>query len=111
MKKALKAGLGLPLIVAMVSLGGTTVGTAGAAVSPKCDVGNMQPCVEYCSMDPEGSGSEVPCGVGRVPSLTGRYTFSVAMDTATQSATGIAGDPGASGTANVTLDLTNNRIC
>jgi hypothetical protein len=98
--------------VSLFMLGGASAGTTTAsAVSFDCAVGNTQPCIRYCYVNPDGGGQKYPCGVSRVPSLTGTYSFSVPMDTATQNATGVAGDPGASGTANITLDLSNNRFC
>jgi hypothetical protein len=116
MRKRLRTSVKLALVVAMLALGGAGTGSAQAA-----DVKNAldcaattpsSPCVRYCYVIPEQPNSgRYPCGVGNQPRLTGVYTYSVPMSAATQSATGIAGDPGATGTANITLDLTNNRFC
>ena len=42
---------------------------------------------------------------------SGTRHFTVHLDTATQDATGIDGDPGASGTSYIALDFDNNRAC
>jgi hypothetical protein len=119
MRKSLKASGALALLVGLVALGSIGAGTASAAdlAAPgktrDCNAINPKsPCIRWCRTIPEDPNAQsYPCGIGRAPTLTGRYTYSVAMNTATQNATGIAGDPGASGTANITLDLTNNRFC
>jgi hypothetical protein len=43
--------------------------------------------------------------------ITGTSSYSIPLSAATQNATGVAGDPGGTGTANITLDATNNRVC
>ena len=113
MRKVLGTSWGLALLVSMVTLGGAgATAPAASAMSLSCSQTNPpSPCVRYCQVMPEQQSKEYPCGVGNAPSLTGRYSFSVPMNAATQSATGIAGDPGGYGTANITLDLTNNRFC
>jgi CHRD domain len=64
-------------------------------------------CIRYCWI---GDGVNMPCGA-QGPAITATRTFNVSLNTATQSATGIAGDSGASGTANIRLEMGNNRIC
>jgi hypothetical protein len=43
--------------------------------------------------------------------LTGTFTFTAPLSAAAQDATGVPGDPGATGSSSITLDLTNNRLC
>ena len=115
MTKALRRSLGLVLVVALFALGGN-VGVASASAAPPsldCSATNhTSPCLYYCYPIVESNFRTV-CGVREMPSvsLTGRYTYSVPMSAATQTASGIPGDPGATGTSNITLDLTNNRFC
>jgi hypothetical protein len=93
--------LGLALLLSMA----LRTGSAHAAYR---DCGQYEDnCIVYSWI---GDGVGVPRGA-RGPNLSGTRSFNVALNTATQNATGVAGDPGASGTANITLDLSNNRIC
>ena len=49
--------------------------------------------------------------VNCVVPVTGTYTFNVALDSATQSASGVPGDPGASGSASITMNAGGNQVC
>src|SRR4051812_2871491 len=106
----MKKVLGLTVVaLALLALGAPAGASAQALPALECNAASQGPCVKYCRIEEAG---RYPCGVeNRKANLTGRYTYSVAMNTATQNATGVAGDPGGSGTANITLDLTNNRFC
>jgi hypothetical protein len=91
-----------------------TVAGAGAgastasAVSFDCAVGNTSPCLKYCLV----GTTKYPCGVSRVPSVTsGSYSYSIPLSAAEQDATGIKGDPGGTGTANITMNAATNQVC
>jgi hypothetical protein len=55
---------------------------------------------------------QLPC-TPRVlaPYFLGTASYSVPLSAATQNATGIPGDPGATGTSSISFDLTNNKVC
>jgi hypothetical protein len=114
MKKVLGAAVLAGLVTGALAVAGTA-GASSIVNSPALDCAKAsagQTCVRWCYIE-EGGNSRHPCGVNNPPSwsLSGTYSYTVPMDAATQSATGVAGDPGATGTANITLDLTNNRFC
>ena len=86
--RALGIALALLLVALIAALAGP--GTAGAA----CE-------------NPRTAKDIVSCYVP----IQGQFTFNVPLDAATQSATGIPGDAGASGTSNITLDADTNMAC
>jgi len=113
MRKSPRTRWGVALLVGVCALVGAGAGASSAsAVSLDCAVGNLSPCIKYCYINPDGSSKQYPCGVGRVPSVTsGSYSFSAPLSAAAQDATGIPGDPGASGTSNVTVNAATNQLC
>ena len=120
MRRILRTGLAVALLAGALTVTGGAASVASAAdvaAAPgqtrSCSAAEPKtPCIKWCYFIPERpQDGAYPCGVGRVPTLTGRYTFTVPMSAATQTATGVAGDPGATGSTSVTLDLTNNRFC
>jgi hypothetical protein len=75
-----------------------------AAASATCQPGTPPKC---CTPDGcTGGGPDLPT----VP-LTGSVTYTVPLSAATQDATGIAGDPGGTGTATITVNSSGNQVC
>jgi hypothetical protein len=65
-----------------------------------------------CQLDPVTGTLNFPCVPAPVgPMLNGTATFTSSMSAAQQNATGIPGDPGATGTSSITINSTNNRLC
>jgi hypothetical protein len=84
----------------------SSIAVLGPAAS--ADAQSLPPNPEPCRIEP---GPELPCTPGYIDQLHGSYTFSVPLSDATQDETGIPGDPGATGTSNITFDLNGNRVC
>src|SRR5918992_846634 len=106
MRKIVKTALGVTVCAVLMAVaGGGAVGTASAEATPSLDCmrDSSRLCIRWCRVDTRTP--RYPCGLGSVPnpSLTGTYTFTVPMSAAIQDATGVDGDPGASGTATLRL--------
>jgi hypothetical protein len=100
--------VGVLLVAVLVALLSGPVRASAAAVDTRRDCSKSpDPCIRYCYVTDVNS---YPCGVVG-PRWTGTRTFSVPLSAAEQDATGVKGDPGGTGTANITMDLTNNRVC
>ena len=87
---AVVAGLAAAAAVLIASLAGPSSASAAS-----CDP----------TVPPAGIANECPWQV------TGTHSISVPLSTATQNATGVPGDPGASGTSNITLNADTNTVC
>jgi hypothetical protein len=113
MRKAAGSRWRFALLVGICALAGSGAGASSAsAVSLDCAVGNTSPCINYCYVNPDGGGSKYPCSLGRVPNFTsGTYSFNATLSAAEQDATGVPGDPGASGTSNITVNAATNQLC
>jgi hypothetical protein len=109
MRKVLRRSGLLALLVGLLTVGGAGVGASTAsAVSLNCAVGDTSPCLKYCTV----GVNSYPCGVGRVPNVTsGSYSYSIPLSAAEQDATHVAGDPGGTGTANITMNAGTNTVC
>ena len=58
------------------------------------------------------SAITLPCTpAGLSQYLHGTFNYSVALSEAIQTESGVAGDPGGTGTSNITLDFTHNKVC
>src|SRR5215208_3005189 len=113
----MKKALGLAVLAGLVTGALALTSTAGASSivnSPALDCANAtagQTCVRWCYIEEAGT-SRHPCGVNNQPHPTsGTYSFSVPLSAAAQDATGVKGDPGGSGTANITMNSSTNQVC
>ncbi len=62
-----------------------------------------------CTIEP---GPTMPCVPGSLsPYLHGVFNYSIPLSAATQTASGVAGDPGGTGTSNITFDFNHNKVC
>src|SRR4051812_3724833 len=114
MKKALGAAVLAGLVTGALAIAGPA-GASSAIVSTDCSTASPgQMCVRWCYIE-EGGNSRHPCGVDNTPPLphptSGTYSFSVPLSAAAQDATGLKGDPGGTGTANITMNASTNQVC
>jgi hypothetical protein len=113
MGKVIRRSAVLAVLVAAAVLMAPGAASASAALpsSFRCDeLNHTSPCVKYCVIyDTRG---EYPCGVQELPpQISGTYSFSAPMSAAQQNATGIPGDPGATGSTSITANASTNRLC
>ncbi len=111
MSKILRTGLGVAVLAALFTLGGAGAASAQTTVpSLTCAATDpTSPCIEYCRIEEAG---QYPCGVGNVqkPNV-GTFSFSVPLSERMQTATGVKGDLGGSGTSSITMNAGTNTVC
>jgi hypothetical protein len=101
----------LAVLATLGALAGAGAGASSAAASPlECGT-TTGPCIRYCAANADGA--KYPCGFGGgVPNLlSGGYSYSVPLSAAAQDATRTPGDPGGSGTSNISMNVAANTVC
>jgi hypothetical protein len=107
MRKALRRSGLLALLVGLMTVG-AGAGSTASGVSFDCQSGDTSPCTKTCWV----GDKKYICGIGRTPQLiSGSYSYSIPLSAAEQNATGVAGDPGGTGTATITMNAATMQVC